>query len=115
MLDRAVARGREPALALAQALDAARPGGTIVLSGLAPMGSSTNLPGARLTREEKTVSGSYYGSTVTSRDFPRFAELWKAGRLPIDRMITRRYRLEEVDRAYRDLLDGPPGRGIITF
>jgi Zn-dependent alcohol dehydrogenase len=42
-----------------QCLDAVRPGGTVVLAGVSPMGSNTNLPGAILTRQEKTVMGSY--------------------------------------------------------
>ncbi|MHC4781214.1 MAG: zinc-binding dehydrogenase, partial [Planctomycetota bacterium] len=44
------------------ALEAARPGGVLVLSGLAPMGSATNFPAALLTRQEKSVVGSYYGT-----------------------------------------------------
>lgn len=50
-----------------QCLDAVRPGGTVVLVGVSPMGSGTNLPGAIITRQEKTVTGSYYGTANTAQ------------------------------------------------
>jgi NDMA-dependent alcohol dehydrogenase len=92
-----------------------RPGGTIVFSGLAPMGSATNLPGAVLVREEKTVKGSYYGTANPPVDFLRYAELYTGGSLPVDRLITRTYRLEEVNEAFADMLSGATRRGVIVF
>lgn len=97
------------------AYDAARPGGRVVLAGLAPVGSSTNLPGARITREEKTVVGCYYGSAHPPRDFPRLAGLFLAGRLPLDALIDKHYTLDEIGRAYEELLEARGGRGVITF
>jgi len=98
-----------------QALDATRPGGTTVLVGVSPMGSGTNLPGAILTRQEKTVTGSYYGSANTARDFPRFADLYSRGRLDLDRLITKSYPLEQINEAYADMLKGETARGVIVF
>jgi Zn-dependent alcohol dehydrogenase len=96
-------------------LAAARPGGTIVLAGLAPMGSSTNLPGALLTRQEKTVKGSYYGSAHPQRDFPFYASLYLDGLLDLERLITRTYRLEEINAAYAEMLSGEVVRSVITL
>jgi S-(hydroxymethyl)glutathione dehydrogenase/alcohol dehydrogenase len=96
-------------------LHAARPGGTIILAGLAPMGSSTNLPGATITRQEKTVKGSYYGSASPARDFPFFAELYLQGRLDLDQLVSRTYTLEQVNDAYADMLAGAVARGVIVF
>ena len=98
-----------------QALDALRPGGTLVLVGVAPMGSSTNLPGAILTRQEKTVTGSYYGTANTARDFPLYADLYCRGQLQLDRLISRTYTLEEINEAYADMLSGKIARGVIAF
>ena len=98
-----------------QCLEAARPGGTIVLAGLSPMGSRTNLPGAIITRQEKTVRGSYYGSSQPSRDFPKLAEHYLQGRLPLDRLVSRTYRLDEINAAYADMLAGRIARGVISF
>lgn len=97
------------------ALNLVRPGGTMVLSGLSPNGTATNLPGARLVREEKTVMGSYYGTANTARDFPLLAELWREGKLPLDGLISHRYALEEINQAYADMLDGVSRRGVIVF
>jgi len=85
------------------------------LSGITPMGSETNLSGAILTRQEKTVKGSYYGTSDTSRDFRKYADLFLAGELPIDKMISRSYHLDQVNEAYEDMLNGKGGRGIIRF
>ena len=98
-----------------QCLEMARPGGVIVFSGLAPMGSSTNLPGAILVREEKTVMGSYYGTANPPEDFVRLADAYATGHLPLDRFITHRYSLGQINEAYRDMLSGAIRRGVIVF
>lgn len=98
-----------------QCLAAARPGGMVVLAGLAPMGSATNLPGAVLTRQEKTVAGCYYGSAVPARDFPRYARFYREGRLPLDRLVTKTYPLDAIDEAFAALQNGALGRGVIVF
>jgi S-(hydroxymethyl)glutathione dehydrogenase/alcohol dehydrogenase len=96
-------------------LEAARPGGTAVLSGLAPMGSSTNLPGSLITRQEKTITGSYYGSADTARDFPLYADLFLKGELPLDKLISKTYRLEEINEAFDDMERGINARGMVVF
>lgn len=96
-------------------VEATRPGGRVVLAGLAPMGSQTNLAGARLTREEKTVTGCYYGGGDAPDEFPRLAQLASSGRLDLARLIERTYELEQINEAYADLLSARGGRGIILL
>lgn len=98
-----------------QCLDAVRPGGTVVLVGISPMGSDTNLPGAIITRQEKTVTGSYYGTANTARDFPLFANLYRQGRLDLDRLVSKTYSLDQINTAYADMLSGEVARGVIVF
>jgi S-(hydroxymethyl)glutathione dehydrogenase/alcohol dehydrogenase len=98
-----------------QCLDAARPGGVIVLAGISPMGSGTNLPGAIITRQEKTIMGTYYGSANTARDFPLYGELFLRGQLPLDKLVSQTYPLEQINEAYADMLSGETGRGVIVF
>jgi Zn-dependent alcohol dehydrogenase len=98
-----------------QCLDAVRPGGTVVLAGIAPMGSSTNLPGAILTRQEKTVMGTYYGSANTWRDFPLYADLYCGGKLPLDRLVSKTYALEQINEAFAEMLSGGTARGVIVL
>jgi Zn-dependent alcohol dehydrogenase len=97
------------------ALAAIRPGGTVTLAGLSAMGTATNLSGAVLTRQEKAVKGSYYGSVHPRRDFPLILELYKSGRLDLDRLISRRYGLHQINEAFSDMLSGQSARGVIVF
>jgi Zn-dependent alcohol dehydrogenase len=98
-----------------RAFKAARSGGTIIYSGLSPMGTETNLSGALITREEKTVMGSYYGSANTSIDFPYYADLYLEGKLELNKLVSRTYPLDKINEAYLDLLGGSSARGIISF
>lgn len=98
-----------------ECLAAVRPGGTVVLAGVAPMGSDTNLPGAIITRQEKTVTGTYYGSANPARDFPLYATLYQRGLLDLNRLISKTYKLDQINRAYADMLSGEIARGIIVF
>lgn len=97
------------------ALDAVRPGGTLTIAGLAPMGTGTNLPGALLTRQEKTVKGSYYGSVHPRRDFPLLLDLYRSGQLDLDHLISKQYTLHEINQAYADMLTGGIARGVIVL
>jgi Zn-dependent alcohol dehydrogenase len=97
------------------ALACVRPGGTLTLPGLAPMGTATNFPSAVITRQEKTIRGSYYGSVHPPRDFPLLLDLYKQGKLNLDDLITRRYRLEQINDAYRDMLSGELARGVVVM
>ena len=98
-----------------ECLAAVRPGGTVVLAGISPMGSGTNLPGAIITRQEKTVTGTYYGSANPARDFPLYADLYRRDLLDLDRLVSRTYPLERINEAYADMLGGEIARGLIVF
>ena len=95
------------------AVECARPGGTVVFSGLSPSGSSTNIPGALLVREEKTVVGSYYGTSDPKRDFPKYARMYFDGVLPLGDLVSHRYPLDRINEAYADMLSGASLRGVV--
>jgi S-(hydroxymethyl)glutathione dehydrogenase / alcohol dehydrogenase len=97
------------------AFEAVRPGGTLTLVGLSPMGSGTNLPGSIITRQEKTIKGSYYGTINARRDFPLFIDMYMNGQLKLDQMISQQYRLDEINTAYDAMLSGEVARGVIVF
>lgn len=92
-----------------------RPGGKLVLVGLSPMGSQTDFPGSIITRQEKAVLGSYYGSCVPHRDFPRYARYYLDGQLELDSLVSKTYTLEEINSAYSDMLEGKIARGVILL
>jgi S-(hydroxymethyl)glutathione dehydrogenase/alcohol dehydrogenase len=64
---------------------------------------------------EKTVMGSNYGSARPRYDMPRLLALYRAGKLKLDELITRTYRLEDVNEAFADMLNGVVARGVIRF
>lgn len=98
-----------------EAVAVARPGGVVVFVGLAPMGTNTNIPGAVLARTEKVVMGSYYGSVNTTRDFPLLIDLYLAGKLKLDELVTREYTLAQINEAYAHMLSGEAARGVVVF
>ena len=93
----------------------ARPGGNLVLVGLSPMGTGTNLPGAVITRQEKVIKGSYYGTVNAGRDFPMIIDLYMAGKLKLDDLISKEYRLDQVNEAFDEMLKGELARGVVIF
>ncbi len=96
-------------------LELTRPGGMLTLVGMPGNDETTQIPGAEFIRDEKVITGSIFGSSRTDRDFMRFANLYLEGKLPIDKLVARRYRLDEINQACADMLDGAPGRGVIVF
>jgi Zn-dependent alcohol dehydrogenase len=98
-----------------EGLQVARPGGTLVLVGLSSVKEPTNLSGAFITRQEKVVKGSYYGGVNTHRDFPMLLDLYVAGKLKLDELVTQEYRLEGINQAFEAMLGGEIARGVIVF
>lgn len=100
---------------VAQAYGSLRKGGTAVAVGVAAQSDVTSVRTASLTFEEKTLTGSYYGSARPQQDFPRLIALYRAGRLKLDQLITQRYRLDQAAQAFGDLQAGRNARGVIVF
>ncbi len=98
-----------------QALKSIRPGGALVVVGVAPRGSHTRYEGLDLHVREKRIYGSLYGSCNTRREFPRLLELYRSGQLLLDELISGRYALSQINDAYVDLLNGDARRGVIVF
>ncbi len=99
----------------AQAYGCLRKGGTAVVVGVASQKDNTTVRTASLTFEEKTLTGSYFGSARPREDFPRLLALYRAGRLKLDELITRTYRIDEAPQAFADLASGRNARGVIVF
>ncbi|MFC8682144.1 alcohol dehydrogenase catalytic domain-containing protein [Microbacterium ureisolvens] len=103
------ARAFETALALTA------PGGTTVTVGLPAPDALASVSPLVLTAEARTIVGSYLGSAVPSRDIPLYVELWRAGRLPLERLVSSRIGLEGLDAAMDRLAAGGELRQLITF
>jgi S-(hydroxymethyl)glutathione dehydrogenase / alcohol dehydrogenase len=100
--------------ALAQAWEVTGRGGICVLVGKPPDGARLGFDPQSLLAGERRLSGSTYGSSRPSVDFPRLVNLYLHGRLKLDELITRRYRLDEANAAFDALRDGDQARGLIV-
>ena len=97
------------------AVDMLRKRGTAVIVGIAPMGDAAAIEPVALTRGEKTITGCYYGSAHPRQDMPRIADWVERGLLDVAGLVTRRYGLADINRAYEDLDTEAVGRGVIVF
>lgn len=97
------------------AVDMLRKRGTAVIVGIAPVGDAVMLEPMVITRMEKTIRGCYYGSARPRQDMPRIVDWHARGLLDIDGLVTRRYGLADINRAYDDLESDAVGRGVIVF
>ena len=98
------------------ALALTRKGGTCVLTAMASLQTNSidfNLQDVALMN--KNLVGTVYGSCNPRSDIPMLAGLYESGQLKLDEMITRRYRLDDINQAYTDLLNGEIIRGVIDF
>lgn len=90
-------------------------GGRTVTIGFPHPESTSAIPPAIITGEARSIIGSYLGSSVPKRDIPRYEQLWREGRLPVDKLITSRIGLSEINQAMDDLAAGRAVRQIIEF
>lgn len=59
--------------------------------------------------------GSYLGSAVPARDIPVYLDLWRAGKLPIEELISERVALADINESFDRLADGRAVRQVILF
>lgn len=90
-------------------------GGTAVIVGLPPQDQPVPIDALALAEEGKSLLGSNYGSTVPARDFPLLARLYLDGKLPVDRLITNRFPLDEVNDAFDLMRSGAKGRSVLML
>jgi alcohol dehydrogenase len=90
-------------------------GGTTVTAGLPPAADTIPIPQVNLVAEERTVKGSYIGTCVPVRDLPRYVALYQQGRLPVDKLVSGRLKLEEINAAFDLLHEGKAVRQVIMF
>jgi alcohol dehydrogenase len=100
---------------LADAYAATRRGGTTVTVGLPHPSRELKISAVSLVAEERTLRGSYLGSCVPAVDVPRLVDLYKTGQLPVDRLLTHRITLDEVNEGFDRLASGEAVRQAIVF
>jgi alcohol dehydrogenase len=92
-----------------------RRGGTTVTAGLSNPQHIFSIPHVSIVAEERTIKGSYLGSCDPARDIPRYIEMYQAGRLPIDRLLSERLGLDDINAAFDRLAEGRTVRQIVRL
>jgi S-(hydroxymethyl)glutathione dehydrogenase/alcohol dehydrogenase len=93
---------------------AVRKNGTIVLTGFAdPYALTIHLSGSDIVSNRKHIKGSLFGDCNPTYDITRMLDLYHAGKLKLDELITKRYSLSEINDGYADLEAGKNIRGVV--
>ncbi|MGZ5114407.1 MAG: zinc-binding dehydrogenase, partial [Usitatibacter sp.] len=92
-----------------------RRGGTTVTAGLPPPTATWAMPSTNLVAEERTIKGSYIGTCVPSRDLPRYIDLYMQGKLPVDKLMSGKLKLEQINEGFDLLHEGKAVRQVLTF
>jgi S-(hydroxymethyl)glutathione dehydrogenase / alcohol dehydrogenase len=98
-----------------QIVDAVRPGGTAVIVGMAAMAVRAPVTPYMMALQEKCLRGTMYGSVRPDVDFPWLVDLYLQKRLKIDELVSRTYRLEEINDGFVALRSGQVARGVVVF
>jgi Zn-dependent alcohol dehydrogenase len=97
-----------------EAAAAIRKGGVLVLTGLAhPEALTVHLSGLDLTIGRKQVRGSLFGDCNPTQDIKKMLSLYRSGKLKLDELVTKQYKLEDINQGYADLDSGQNIRGVI--
>lgn len=90
-------------------------GGITVTVGLPSPDARSSIAPLGITSEARTITGSYLGSAVPARDIPVYADLWRAGKLPVQELISGRTTLAEINESLDMLADGHAVRQMVIF
>ncbi|MGW8890082.1 zinc-binding dehydrogenase [Streptomyces sp. NPDC055749] len=103
------------AVTLRAAYDATRLGGTVCLVGAGSRTDMTDISMAELVLNEKAILPSFYGGDDIRRTYAMIIELWRAGRIDLDSMITHHVPLTGINEAIRQMHTGEALRTIIDI
>lgn len=92
-----------------------RRGGTMVTAGLPHPAHMLSIPHVGIVAEERTIKGSYLGSCNPARDIPRYVAMYRNGRLPVDRLLSERVALGDINAAFDRLADGRSVRQVVEL
>jgi S-(hydroxymethyl)glutathione dehydrogenase/alcohol dehydrogenase len=99
---------------IAAAFNAARRGGRAVVVGVCPPEAEVAINAFALPSQGKTLAGCWYGESDPARDLPELVEHYRAGRLRLDELVTRRFSLEEAQAAFEAMTSGRAARAVLV-
>jgi S-(hydroxymethyl)glutathione dehydrogenase/alcohol dehydrogenase len=101
---------------LANAMTLTAKGGTVVVTAVAPITQvQASVSLFELAMYQKEIKGVIFGSGNPRFDIPRILDLYRAGQIKLDELVTRTYSLAQINQGYQDMRDGKNIRGVITF
>ena len=100
---------------VAQAFQAIRKGGTVVVTGIGKVDEEVRVPAFELTLYQKRIQGALFGASSPSRDIPWMLRMYQAGQLRLDELITTTYKLDDINQGYVDMHAGKNIRGVIIY
>jgi S-(hydroxymethyl)glutathione dehydrogenase / alcohol dehydrogenase len=98
-----------------QAYDMTRRGGTVTIVGAGKFDDIVQFGAMQLMVDAKTIRGCVYGATDPARDIPKTVELHQRGRIDLERLVSRRIALDDLDEAMMVLDTGAAARSVIVF
>lgn len=98
-----------------QAWDCLAKRGLAVIVGVSPLTTELSVPVMSMVFEERTVTGCIYGSARPRHDIPKLIDLYRAGKVKLDELLTRRYPFAQINEAYAALQRGEVARSVVTF
>jgi alcohol dehydrogenase len=101
--------------AMAAAFLSTRNRGAAVLIGIPREDALLSVPALTIPRMERRILGSIYGSARPERDFLTILDLYRRGRLPLDRLVSHRLPLERIDEAFALMHAGESRRAVIDL
>jgi len=99
----------------AQIVDAVAPGGSAVMVGIPAADVRASIKPFQMVFQEKSLTGSFYGSVRPNVDFPILCDLYMDRKINIDDLISRTYRFDEINEGFAALRSGSVARGVVVF
>ena len=101
---------------MGEAMNLAGKGSTVVVTAISPMSSETaNINLFNLAMWNKEIKGTIFGSLNPRADIPALLDMYRAGQLKLDELITKTYSIEQINEGYRAMRDGENLRGVIVY
>jgi S-(hydroxymethyl)glutathione dehydrogenase / alcohol dehydrogenase len=100
---------------ITQIVEMVRPGGQAIMVGIPAFSTRAQISPSSMVFQEKTLSGSFYGSVRPDLDFPILADLYIDGKIDIDSLISSTFSLDDINLGFEKLKAGVVGRGVVLF
>ena len=98
-----------------QAYDSLSKRGEAIVLGVTPLETEVSIPIMPLIFEERVLKGSVYGSSRPRIDIPKLMNLYRAGKLKLDELVTRTYSFDQINEAYAALERGEVARTVVLM